>query len=440
MDPDPAAEFDAPPERRHGAAVWIVGAVVLLLVGSVIGVVGVHLAHDAATPTTTTTKAQREQQVQYSAEQLALTRAIAQVGVKLPQVPGAAAPALPAGGPAKPLAPHQVVGFVPYWYLGPGVDADVASLTTVAYWALGINANGSLQESGPAWADLGSSDLTSLVSSGHAAGDRVLLSIATDDETVLDAISASPGPAARKLVPTLVHLVEAHGFDGVDIDLEGRNGADRAGFATFVRLVAAGVHAADPRFEVVIDTYPQSASDPDDFFDIPAIAPAVDQFFVMAYDMYQPGVPSANAPLTGTSISDATALETYAAVVPRSKIVLGVPFYGGDWTFKDSAGVPLSATGPTALTYSTIAAGHHPARWDPATYTVWFSYRYQGHTHQTWFDDPLTLALKAALAQQYHVAGVGVWALGMEGADSGLLQALLGGSRPVKLPLVSSGR
>ena len=50
--------------------------------------------------------------------------------------------------------------------------------------------------------------------------------------------------------------------------------------------------------------------------------------------------------------------------------------------------------------------------------------------HQTFFDNPTSLALKAQLANTYHLAGVGIWALGMEG-DTPAMQAALEGSAPV---------
>jgi|HubBroStandDraft_1064217.scaffolds.fasta_scaffold43828_1 hypothetical protein len=419
--------------RRLGV---LVGLVVLLALGGVVtvGIVFVAPHFKSTTPTIVTTPQQHADAVAESAEDKLVQAAMASVGVRLPARQGAQAPGLPATGFAHPLAPHQVFGFVPYWYLSNAV-ADVSSLTTVAYFSVGIAADGSVPQSGPGWGDIGDSAFSQLMSAAHNAGDRVLLTVATDDATVLDALSASPATAAAKLVPQVVQLLRANGFDGVDLDLEGRNGADAAGFARFVQLVAAGVHHARAGWEVAIDTYPQSASDPDDFFDVRAIAPSVDQIFVMAYDEYVAGVPSANAPLAGSALSDASALQTYEALVPASKLILGVPFYGDDWTEEGPGTEPGTAEGPVALVYSQIAAGNHPPLWDPFTDTVFISYRYQGKIHQTWYDNALTLALKAALAQQYHAAGVGIWALGMEGSDTGLLSALLGGSPPLKLPL-----
>jgi spore germination protein YaaH len=95
------------------------------------------------------------------------------------------------------------------------------------------------------------------------------------------------------------------------------------------------------------------------------------------------------------------------------------------------------ATGrPVAVTYAAVVAAGHPPLWDPATETPWTSAHRGGKWHQTWFDDPVSVALKSALASQFRCAGVGVWDLGMSGGDPVITSALLGRSAPVKLPLV----
>ena len=70
--------------------------------------------------------------------------------------------------------------------------------------------------------------------------------------------------------------------------------------------------------------------------------------------------------------------------------------------------------------------------WDATTDTAWTSYQVGTQWHETFFDDPTSLALKAQLANSCHIAGVGIWALGMDGNDPAMLAALLGNAPPVK--------
>ena len=50
-------------------------------------------------------------------------------------------------------------------------------LTTLAYFSVDANADGTLDESGPGWNGYESQDLVNLVNRSHAAGDRVVLTV-----------------------------------------------------------------------------------------------------------------------------------------------------------------------------------------------------------------------------------------------------------------------
>ena len=81
---------------------------------------------------------------------------------------------------------------------------------------------------------------------------------------------------------------------------------------------------------------------------------------------------------------------------------------------------------------SVIAASGHPTYWDPTTQTAWTSYQVGTQWHETYFDDPTSLALKAQLANTFQIAGLGIWALGMDGNDPAMLAALLGNAPAAK--------
>ncbi len=292
-----------------------------------------------------------------------------------------------------------------------------------------MGGDATVQQSGPGWVGYQSQALADLVTRAHASGDRVVLTASCFDQSALDKMAADP-TAGPRLAAELVQLVGAKNLDGVNLDFEGKGSKDQAGLDALVAAVSSAVHHANPHWQMTMDTYASAAGDPTGFYDIAGLAPNVDAFFVMAYDMNNKAVPSPTAPLTGAGFTDLAALQQYTAVVPPSKVILGVPYYGYDWpTAGPGLGDP--ATGPaTALHYSQIVAAGGHVYWDPTTQTPWTSYQVGSQWHQTFFDNPTSLALKAELANTYHIAGLGIWALGMEG-DTPAMQAALQGSAPV---------
>ena len=401
---------------------------------SVLGALGCAACGIFGTGPSTTTQAPSPAQRLIPVERAAVTKAEAAVAVKLPTVQGRSAPGLASGAFARPLRAHQVVGFLPYWEVG-SFTPDYQALTTLAYWAVGLGTDGSIDQSGEGYSTLTSAALALGIRQAHAVGDRVLLTVFSENSSVLHSIAAHPSTAGPRLARKVSALLSAGGFDGVDLDLEGNSTADRGGFVHFVASFSRTLKSLSPTWSIMLDTYPTSALDPLGFFDVKALMGYVDELFVMAYDMQDPGVASATAPLTNASWNDAITLAEYASVVPAGRIVLGIPLYGYDFPVASRFDGAATTGPPLAVTYAEIVAARHSPSWDPVTETPWTVFKRDGKWHQTWFDDPVSIALKSALAAQFDCAGVGVWELGMSGNDTSITAALLGGRPPLKLPL-----
>jgi spore germination protein YaaH len=353
------------------------------------------------------------------------------VAVSLPVTtdPPAAAPPSLAGAP--PLRPHEVFGFAPYWTLDQSAGFNVNQLSTIAYFSIDVNPDGTLSESGPGWNGFQSQDLSNLITRAHAAGDRVVLTVTCFDQSALDQLTSSTS-APSTLATALIGAIRAKNLDGVNLDFEGSGSADQTGLTRLVTQVSTAIHGVNPHYQVTMDTYASSAGDPGGFYNIQALAPAVDGFFVMEYQLNLQSGGSAVSPLTSTMFSDRTAVDQYLAAVPASKVLLGLPYFGIDWPTTDGT-LTAQATGPaTQLSYGQIASSGHPLYWDPTTDTAWTSYEVGTQWHETFFEDPTSLYDAAQLADANNLAGVGIWALGMDGDDPSMLSALLGFSPAVK--------
>ncbi len=271
-------------------------------------------------------------------------------------------------------------------------------MTTLAYFSIDANGDGTLDQSGPGWNGYQSQDLADLVTRAHAAGDRVVLTITCFSQSALNQITSDPNAPAR-LSAAVIAAVEGKNLDGVNFDFEGEGSADQAGLTNLITKVSAAMHATDPHWQVTMAVYGSAASDPGGFYNVAAVAPAVDAFFVMAYDMNSKTQPSPTSPLFGAGYTDARVIDDFLKLVPPSKIILGLPYYGYDWPTTGGT-IPATATGPESpVSYATIAAANHPTYWDPVTDTPWTSYQVGSQWYTTYFDDPTSMALKAAAGE-----------------------------------------
>jgi hypothetical protein len=349
----------------------------------------------------------------------------------LPAATTPPAPAPPSLADAPPLRPHEVFGFAPYWTLSQNAGFDFSQISTIAYFSIGVNADGSLDESGPGWNGYQSQALSSLITRAHAAGDRVVLTVNDFDQSSLDQLTSSP-TAPATLAAALIGAIQAKNLDGANFDFEGEGSGDQAGLTNLVTQVSAALHHVNPDYQVTMDTYASSASGSNGFYNISALAPAVNAFFVMAYQLNLQSGPSSSSPLTSTAFSEQTAIDEYAAVVPAAKVILGLPYFGIDWPTSDGT-LTAQATGPaTTVSDGQVAAGGHPIYWDSTTDTGWTSYEVGTQWYETFFEVPASLYDAAQLATAHGLGGVGIWALGMDGNDTSMAAALSGFSPAVK--------
>jgi hypothetical protein len=342
---------------------------------------------------------------------------------KLPRASGAP-PSLSASvADSPPMKPHEEFGFAPYWTLDQATSFDVSELTTIAYFALDVNPNGTISRSGTGWDGYESQPFENLVARAHAAGDRVVLSVDCFAQSALDSLTSSAS-AASTLAAQVVVDMKAKNLDGVNLDFEGVGSADQRGLTALAATVARAVHAVNPHDQVTMDTYASSAGDPNGFFNIPALAKVVNGFFVMDYDLNFDAARSSESPLTSTEFPDALAAAQYAAAVPPLMVILGASFYGYEWPTTNGT-LDASAVGaPTPVSYAQ-AVSSGPVYWDRVTQTAWSSFETAGQWHETFFEDPESIYLLSQLARRDGF-GTGAWALGMQGGDARMLAALDG--------------
>ena len=319
---------------------------------------------------------------------------------------------------------------------------NYSALTTIAYFGLHVNAaDGTIVTSSTdtGWRVWQTPDVDSMVQVAHQSGVRAVLSVIYQDDSAGMCTALSH---ASTTVAGIVGQVRARGLDGVNVDYEGVN--QKCG-TTDARSLLRGLvqqfrTALGPAANLTVDTYAGSALDSLGFFDIPGLAPAVDQFFVMAYDLdnsnwSHPPLScsryclSPNSPLSGYYWNDTRIVSEYASTAGPGKVLLGLPTYGytacvaaatenaypaatPNWVTPTYADSVSTASDPTYAPFAAHRDSHDGSdRWDSFHSSAF------NCTRESYWNDATSLAAKYDLVNSSGIAGAGVFSLDYAGGD-----------------------
>jgi spore germination protein YaaH len=328
----------------------------------------------------------------------------------------------------------EVLGFLPYWML------DAASLqwmqyqlvSTVAYFSVNANANGTLATTSAGWSGWNSSAMTNVINAAHAKGVRVVLTVSMMawDGGAAQGTLLGNAAARASLVNAIVAAVRSRAADGVNLDFEPVSTTLRDQYTSFVRQLKAGLVAAHVGSYLTICTMAGAAtwSTGYDLAGLTASG-AADAVFVMGYDYSWSGSSRAGgvAPMDSPYILDVReSVDDYLSVIPGSKIIWGVPYYGRTWlTTTNNLNSPVVAgtSGSSKAYYYTGArdlAASYGRRWDDVGKVPWFTYydATKGSWAQGYYDDATSLAVKYDMINQKGLAGTGMWTLLMDQGDN----------------------
>lgn len=227
----------------------------------------------------------------------------------------------------------KLVGYIPSYADMPAVAnrTDFAKLTHVNLAFLNPNAGGAFASGtnpvcmgGPSGANVSGADIAYVVSKAHAAGAKVLVSLAGGG---IPACSGNwqallqPGSRAT-VVANLARFVADANLDGVDVDIEGTllTDIDNAGnYTPFVRDLKAAL--AGKLVTAATASYNGGM--------VPVSSLAYFDFVnIMSYDAVGPGWGTPGAEHSTYAQAQADINTWLGRGLPASKLVLGVPFYG----------------------------------------------------------------------------------------------------------------
>jgi chitinase len=316
-----------------------------------------------------------------------------------------------------------------YWVgyqrsLYPETQVDFSLMTHIIVGSIAATPSGGVTTDFFLDAVTGPQVARTLSSRAHLAGRKAILMLGGAGQ-LSNLLGATSSANVNTFVANLISTMDNLAYDGIDVDWEPVNDADKPTIITFLQKL----RAARPG---IILTFPIDWANANFAADswYSQVAPLVDQLNVMSYGMagnWGGWVSWHEAALYGeggdhpSSISS-TVSAYRAAGVPAAKLGIGIGFYGACW---HGATAPLQTLSASAdvfasdntMSYTNIMASYYSSsayRWDATARMGYLTFAAPAGTSQCSFvsyDDEQSIAEKGAFVRSSGIGGTIIWTI-----------------------------
>lgn len=215
--------------------------------------------------------------------------------------------------------------------------------------------------------------------------------------------------AVNNLVDNIAAEVQRKNYYGVDFDFEFVSRTDRDKYTNLVASTAARIK---PTGHIVTAALaPKVSSEQPGLLygghDYGGLGAAANLVMLMTYEWgYTYGPPMAVAPIDQVR----RVVDYGVSQIPRSKILMGIPNYGYDWTLPYVRGQSKAEniSNPEALARAARVGA--TIQFDPVGQSPYYHYTDdQGRQHEVWYEDARSMRAKLNLVHEYDLAGIGFW-------------------------------
>lgn len=248
----------------------------------------------------------------------------------------------------------------------------------------------------------------SYVEKAHARGLSVWALVDNFSDNVQTEVLLSSTSTRRKLIESLMAEADKYGFDGFNLDFEGIKEEAGVHYIQFIREMS--VSCREKGLILSVDNYVPAAYN--SFYNRKEQGTVADYVVVMAYDEhFAGGEPGSVSSIDYVNKGIADTLD----LVPKEKLIGGVPFYTRLWTEKDGE-VTSKAMGIFAA-QEWITQNGMKLSWQNDLGQSYGQLENDDGVNYLWMEDKRSLELKMNLIRDYSLAGVACWKLGLETAD-----------------------
>lgn len=270
------------------------------------------------------------------------------------------------------------------------------------------------------------------VNAAHSKGIKVWACIASFSSTRSKEVMHN-AELQKSIIDQLEELVVAYKLDGINLDFEYMDPADRFLYSEFAAKVTERLHkhgAVVSADIVYLTSEPFGTNWYSHGYDRKTLSKAVDYIMLMAYDQHTSG--SGAGPVAGLPWVEKIVNITLEEV-PAEKLIMGVPLYARDYIFEKVDGGYssnaidyVSAIGMSTIdklergqqvTYSRWSEGSFKLSywtqipgWDSSTGMIYMEFvDNKSFKHKIWYDDYYTMGKRLDIVNDKGIAGAATW-------------------------------
>jgi spore germination protein YaaH len=212
---------------------------------------------------------------------------------------------------------------------------------------------------------------------------------------------------------TIAHVVAyavAYDLDGINIDFENMYLRDKDAFTAYVAKLSAALHRVGKWVSVDV-TVPWGSDQWSRVYDRPALSKLVDYVFLMAYDEHWAASPTAGSVASRDWV--VRGIEESLKLIPREKLILGMPLYTRIWEETGSVASPKVSSSTLSYQRTTdwLAEKGLTPGFDPVSGQNYAEYTTGSSRFRVWLEDRTSLEMRLELMKKYQLPGLGFWSI-----------------------------
>ena len=209
----------------------------------------------------------------------------------------------------------------------------------------------------------------------------------------------------RKLEDEIVRVAEEYNVDGINLDFENMNKADKDMYSRLVIELAPRLKDLGKTLTVDV-TAPDGSETWSLCFDRDVIADVSDYIVFMAYDQYGTWWNKEWTTAGYNWIENNVKKFIGQEAVAKEKIILGIPLYTRLW--KEDNGKITSKVVNVKDVDNTLP-NDVQKKWDDELKQNYVEYTEGSATYKMWIEDEKSITEKIGLAKKYDLAGIAFW-------------------------------